>query len=63
MKKKEIIITSCLFIILICVIFYDYNDKLINVITVWNNGCLFYNGVIEEYLDNSDKNILFNYIE
>ena len=42
---------------------YDYNDKLINVISVWYNGCLGYNGVIEEHLDNSDKNILFNYIE
>lgn len=42
---------------------YDYNDKLINVISVWNNGCLGYNGVIEEHLDNSDKNILFNYIK
>ena len=42
---------------------YDYNDKLINVISVWNNGCLGYNGVTEDHLDNSDKNILFNYIE
>ena len=41
---------------------YDYNDKLINVISVWNNGCLGYKGVTEEHLDNSDKNILFNYI-
>ncbi len=42
---------------------YDNNDKLIDVISVWNNGCLGYNGVIEEHLNNTDKKLLFNYIE